>query len=202
MTKSKKPCYDVFVSLPNILTAIRFLLAIIGVVALLWEPFPHRYLIATGLFIIAALTDWLDGSIARRKQLTSELGAFIDPLADKLLVLSYFAVLTVDGFYVTWLFLAVLARDLINDGYRSFAASRRMVVGANQWSKIKTMLQMLSLTIILLGLTLPSYSPISSKWSIYIAQAAEGIMILALIFGIIGTVQFMRRYSFILRSGE
>lgn len=169
---------------------------------LLASQVPYRITIATLIFLTAVLTDWLDGLLARRTGTVSPFGAIMDPLTDKILVLLYFAYLQNSGFYPLWLFLAVLARDLFHGSYRSFAASMRVVIGANAASKWKTSLQMCS---ILLMLFLSSYAETTGNaWpeEELFRILANVAMIAALIIGIIGTTQFIVQSRHLLTTGE
>ncbi len=188
-------------SLPNILTSARFVLAGMGAVCLL-VVFPFHTTIAAGIFVLAALTDWLDGAAARKLGQTSELGAFMDPLADKLIVLLYFAHFTILGVYPEWLLLAVFARDLLHDGFRNFAASRRLIVGANTFSKAKTALQMVSMIAVLLPAAIAEVS--GTPWSLMALshQVANVTMLVGLVFGLIGSAMFVREYLRILTTAE
>lgn len=191
-------------TLPNKITFARFALAALGVAALLTPALPHHLLWALGIFVAGALSDYADGFIARRSYSTSDLGAFMDPLADKILVLLYFAVLTFGGLYPLLLFLLVLARDLFNDAYRNYAASQRVILGANRASKVKTALQMFSISLALLVAAAETELPTMLSFTALDAAVvvANGCMLLALIIGVIGTVQFIRTHSSIISGNE
>ncbi len=200
MAVRQQACYDLGMTLPNLLTISRFILACIGCVFLLL-PIPYHYTVAGALFVVAALTDYFDGYIARQYQSFSQLGTFMDPLADKLLVFLYFTHFTLIGMYPEWLFLVVLARDLFVDGLRSYAASRQIIGGANSWSKWKTAFQMTSLVlgIAALGLLEFDIDPQTLRW---MPATIVWTMLAAFIFGLIGAVAYLRHYNFVLTRGE
>lgn len=187
--------------LPNQITVARLVLALAGAIILLIPTFPARLPVAGLLFIVCALSDVLDGYLARRRDLVSPLGTFLDPLADKILVLLYFIWLTSMGVFPVWLLMAMIVRDLLQDGYRNFAASQRVVLGANTPSKAKTGLQFLAVVLGIGGLALMERS-LLVKTAPLLLWTANIAMILALLIGIVGTVQFVRSHAFILRSGE
>ncbi len=173
---------------PNILTFIRLGLTPVGIAMLL---LPHPlYGFATVVFVIAALTDWFDGYLARRWKQVTHIGTLLDSIADKILVYGYFACLQSFGVYPMWLFLSMLARDLLNDGFRSFAAGRGSVIGANRWGKWKATLQMASIILGLLFLV---------SGVVQFIVAAQVVMIIALALGIIGTTAFIGNNTRLLR---
>jgi CDP-diacylglycerol--glycerol-3-phosphate 3-phosphatidyltransferase len=103
---------------------------------------PAGDIVALGVFIVAAASDWLDGYLARRRQQTSIMGAFLDPLADKLLVTAALVSLVALGELSAWVAMVVIARELAVTGLRMVAAARSIVISASWWGKIKTVSQM------------------------------------------------------------
>jgi len=192
------------VTLPNKITSLRFLLAAVVVALLLVESVPSRFIWAVVLFVLAASTDFVDGVVARRTQSTSGLGAFLDPLADKLLILPTFVTLVVLDLFPLWLFVLMLVRDLLNDAYRNYAASQRIILKANLASKIKTFFQMLSLTLALAVLVFRHEQAglVSGAFLDFLFQLANFLMLMAFIIGIVGTVQFMVRHTQIVTGNE
>jgi CDP-diacylglycerol--glycerol-3-phosphate 3-phosphatidyltransferase len=96
---------------------------------------------ATGLFIVAMATDWLDGRLARRSGRTSAMGSLLDPVADKILVLSVLIVLVDRGVFVGWMVAAIVAREFLVSGLRLAALERGVVLGARDLGKLKTWTQ-------------------------------------------------------------
>ena len=108
-----------------------------------------RYAAAV-VFIIAALSDLVDGKIARKYNLVSELGKFLDPIADKLLVTAALvAFIMTDGLSV-WVVFIILAREFIVQGFRIVAVGQGVVIAADKWGKIKTVLQIIAIVAILI----------------------------------------------------
>ena len=105
-------------------------------------------------FVVAALTDKLDGDLARKNNQVTELGKFLDPLADKMLVNLTFFALVMKGIVAPWVFGVILIRDFAVDGMRMMVARKGETVAASMIGKSKTMTQMIGLTIIMLSLIL------------------------------------------------
>ena len=124
-------------NLPNKLTLGRICLIPVCVlfIGLGWF-FP-----AAVVFSVAALTDWLDGYLARKHNLVTTFGKFADPVADKLLVLTAITMLVAKGMLPGWALCVLLCRELAVDGLRMMAASKNIVVAASWWGKIKTNVQ-------------------------------------------------------------
>lgn len=132
---------------PNVLSFLR-ILAVPIFVWLLIDPTPQGRLWATGIFVVASLTDWLDGYIARAYQAESILGTLLDPLADKILVMAALVMLSsgVDEQRVpAWMVVALLGRELLVTGLRSLAAIKGMAVPASYWAKHKTAWTMIAI---------------------------------------------------------
>ena len=102
-----------------------------------WE-LPHNEVWATALFCVAMATDWLDGRIARSRGTTSSLGSLLDPIADKVLVLSVLVMLIEDGIWPAWMVAAIVARELLVSGLRLAAIERGVVMAARDLGKLKT----------------------------------------------------------------
>ncbi len=124
-------------TLPNLLTVSR-LVAIPVLMALLLVRFPGHDQIAAALFLMVSFTDTLDGQIARRRGLVSDLGKFLDPLADKLLVLSVLIVLVQEGLVAAWVVVVIFSRELLITILRSVGASQGRVIAAAPLGKTKT----------------------------------------------------------------
>ena len=143
-------------NLPNKLTLLRVVLIPVFVVLLLLEGgqnYPLR-IAALIVFCIASFTDFLDGQIARRNNLVTNFGKFMDPLADKLLVCSALICMIELGQLPSWYVITVIAREFIISGFRLVAADNGIVIAASWWGKFKTTFQMF--TVILLILNIPA----------------------------------------------
>lgn len=143
-------------NLPNKLTLLRVVLIPVFVVLLLLEGGQNDTLRIAALivFCIASFTDFLDGQIARRNNLVTNFGKFMDPLADKLLVCSALICMIELGQLPSWYVITVIAREFIISGFRLVAADNGIVIAASWWGKFKTTFQML--TVILLILNIPA----------------------------------------------
>ena len=137
-------------NLPNKLTTARFLLTAVFVI-LFYSPYPNRFSIALVVFILASFTDYLDGEIARRRNLVTNFGKLMDPLADKVLMGAALVLLAVedqtsshDPRIPAWAVVIVLAREFFVTGIRLLAASKGAVLAAEKLGKHKTVWQMVA----------------------------------------------------------
>ncbi len=147
-------------NLPNKLTIFRVLLIVPFVILLLgshagWTfmaPLaPYADYIACGIFILASLTDFLDGKIARKYHLVTNFGKFMDPLADKLLVCAAMICLVDMGRLASWIVIIIISREFIISGFRLIASDNGVVIAASYWGKFKTTFQMLMIILLILN---------------------------------------------------
>ncbi len=139
-------------NLPNKLTIIRIALIPVFVAFFYLTMIPFNYVISAAVFAIAAFTDFLDGYIARKYNLVTDLGKFLDPIADKVLVATAFIVMLGTDFmpwYANIAVAVILARELIVSGFRMVAASKGMVLAADKSGKIKTFVQDIAIIVLL-----------------------------------------------------
>ena len=134
-------------NLPNKLTIFRCFLIIPFVVLFLMG----YDLIATIIFVVASFTDFLDGNIARKYNLVTNFGKFMDPLADKLLVCSALICLVEMGRLEAWIVLIIIAREFIISGFRLVASDNGVVIAASYWGKFKTVFQMVMVIVLMLN---------------------------------------------------
>ena len=138
-------------NLPNKLSVLRICMIPVFVV-LFYVEFPYHYTVSAAVFALAAATDFLDGHIARKYNMVTNLGKFLDPIADKVLVSTAFIVmLTVPQMLWGIAVAVILARELIVSGFRTVAASRSLVLAADKIGKIKTVFQDFSVVVLLVG---------------------------------------------------
>lgn len=137
-------------NLPNKLTVLRMILVPVFVVLILYPAIPLHYLWALIVFAGASLTDHFDGRIARRRNQITNFGKFLDPLADKVLVISALVCLMQLGFANIWCVLIIITRELMVTFIRLVAAENGVVLAANKWGKTKTVSQMVAVLFILL----------------------------------------------------
>lgn len=165
-------------NLPNWITLSR-LLALPILLYCLVSPTVEIRIFSMTIFLIAALTDWLDGYLARKLDQVTELGKFLDPLVDKLLVLSPLLALIQLGQVPPWGVFLILARELTIAGWRVSPGltGATAIVGANIWGKLKTISQIVAIALLI--------APLPENWAI-VAQVAFWICVLmTLISGVI-----------------
>ena len=137
-------------SLPNLLGILRIALTPV-VVALLLLPFPGAGIIAFVIFAVAAVTDSLDGRIARARGIVSPLGVFMDLTADKVLVVGVLVAMVEVGLLPTWVVATILVRELVVAGVRQVAAASDVVMSARVLGKAKTLTTLVAMAILLLA---------------------------------------------------
>ena len=136
-------------NLPNKLTVSRLALTVVFIIAVLWR-FPLNDTIALFLFSIAGFTDYLDGKIARSRNLITNFGILMDPLADKILTCSAFIALVERHDVQAWMVIIIVARELAITGLRLLAASKQLVLAAERYGKHKTISQMVAIHAVLI----------------------------------------------------
>ena len=145
-------------NLPNKLTIMRVILIPFFVFFLLSPYFPaYGNYIAVAIFIVASLTDMLDGKIARKYNLVTNFGKFMDPLADKLLVCSAMICLIELDRLAAWIVIVIIAREFIISGFRLIASDNGRVIAASYWGKFKTTFQMLMVIVLILDIQMPFF---------------------------------------------
>src|ERR1700704_2209023 len=159
--------------------------------AVLLIYFPGHDQVAAALFIVFSLTDTLDGQIARRRGTESDFGKFLDPLADKLFVLSVLIVLVQEHLVAAWVVVVIFSRELIITILRSVAASQGRVIGAAPLGKTKTVMQMSAVTLLILQRPYPLIVPL--------ADLAVGI---AIVFTIWSGLDSLWRFRHLIRPFE
>ncbi|MFR3495228.1 MAG: CDP-diacylglycerol--glycerol-3-phosphate 3-phosphatidyltransferase [Blautia sp.] len=136
---------------PNKLTIARMIIVPFLVLFLLtgWGGEANRYISLT-LFVVASVTDWFDGYLARKNNLVTNFGKFMDPLADKLLVCSAMICMIDLKRLPAWFVIIIIAREFIISGFRLIAAENGIVIAANYWGKFKTASQMIMIILLIL----------------------------------------------------
>lgn len=143
-------------NLANKLTIIRIFLVPIFLIFIAVRDIPYGTSLATLVFVIAALTDKLDGYIARSRNQITNFGKFMDPLADKLLVTA--ALISLVEFHIipSWAAIIIIAREFAVTGLRTVAASDGVVIAASWWGKLKTVIQIIAIILLLLKFNMQS----------------------------------------------
>ena len=178
-------------NLPNKLTVLRVILIPFFVVIMMIENGANqtfRY-VAAAIFIIASLTDMLDGKIARARGLVTNFGKFMDPLADKLLVCSALICLIQLGQLPAWMVIIIVSREFIISGFRLVAAEQGIVIAASYWGKFKTTFQMIAVVLMILNFEALSAVTLICTWA-------------ALILTIISLVDYIVKNHKVLTEGK
>ena len=145
-------------NLPNKLTILRMILIVPFVACMLVPGLGAAGVYASVvIFIIASLTDLLDGKIARKYDLVTNFGKFMDPLADKLLVASALICLTAQGSLAAWISIIIISREFIISGFRLVASDNGIVIAASYWGKFKTTFQMIMIVMLILNFDNKTY---------------------------------------------
>ncbi|HLQ14450.1 MAG TPA: CDP-diacylglycerol--glycerol-3-phosphate 3-phosphatidyltransferase [Candidatus Eisenbacteria bacterium] len=173
-------------NIPNVLTLSR-LAAIPPLMLLLMLRFPGHDQLAAALFIVFSLTDILDGEIARRRGTVSNFGKFLDPLADKLFVLSVLIVLVQEGLVAAWIVVVIFSRELIITILRSVAAAQGRVISAAPLGKTKTVMQICAVALLILQRPYPAVVPL--------AYVAVGV---AIAFTIWSGLDYLWRFRYLI----
>lgn len=168
-------------NLPNKITMVRMGLIPFFVASYLYLT-PNSVIPAL-LFIIASVTDFLDGHIARSRHLVTTFGKFMDPLADKALTLSAFILLVGGGQIASWVVVIIVVRELMITGFRTIAVSNGVTIAASIWGKYKTTFQMLAIIVLLM----------ENNWLSFLKQfpVANVLLALAVIFTILSGVDYL-----------
>lgn len=176
-------------------------LGILGVISGEWLEIPVFFWIMNLIFIIASITDKLDGYIARSRNQITTFGKFLDPLADKILVLSALVILVEFGKIPAWIPIIVLTREFLVSGYRLIAVENGgKVIAASIWGKLKTVTQMIAIILVFLDkynffdflrATTNEMQAMSSSFQIYMSQgniALNAITSIIMLISVIATI--------------
>ena len=148
------------------------------------------YLPALIVFILASLTDMLDGKIARKYDLVTNFGKIMDPLADKILVYSAFCLMVGDGLIPAWMLIIILAREFMMAGMRTVAASEGIVIAADMSGKIKTVLQMIAVPLLIFYRAVPSILQIA-PYERYVYLAAFAFLYASLFMTVYSGIEYV-----------
>jgi CDP-diacylglycerol--glycerol-3-phosphate 3-phosphatidyltransferase len=198
-------------NLPNALTLTRIFLVPFLVVVLLTPPWATPWLkerveasslawmadtsawlsrwrevVAVGIFLVAAATDWLDGYLARRRGQVTTLGKLLDPIADKLLTCSAFIALVELDLAPAWMIVVIVGREFAVSGMRSVAAARGFVMQASQWGKFKTAAQVVAIVLLILTHTL-------ERWVQYVNLGKAALWVV-MVLAVVSMVDYFRLF--------
>lgn len=196
-------------NLPNKLTVLRLIL-IPAFVALYLIQFPFHEFVALGVFLIACITDFLDGYIARKYNLVTDLGKFLDPIADKVLVMSALVLLCISTLnpliQITYAIttIIVLAREFIISGFRMIAAGKNIVLAADSLGKTKTVLQMISIILLLISEPIMALSVNSNFYMVAVMIFGIGLalLVLSLVFTILSAINYIAKNPTVLKMAK
>lgn len=198
-------------NLPNKITIVRIAMIPLFVAAY-YIAIPNNLLIAAVLFALAAFTDFLDGYLARKLHLVTDLGKFLDPIADKVLVLTAFMLMLTDlngnvlpavsgGICV----ILVIARELIVSSFRMVAASKNAVIAADKLGKIKTFSQDVAIVFLLVGRNFSDYSltnPGQVNFFAVVYLIGFGLMLFSTLMTVISGVNYIYKNRAVLAESE
>ena len=139
-------------NLPNKITIFRILMVPVFVILMLVDSIPYNNMIAATVFIIASLSDFFDGYIARKNNLVTNFGKFMDPIADKLLVCSALICFVELRLIPAWIVIIIIAREFIISGFRLIASDNGVVIAASLFAKLKTNVQIVMSVILMVNL--------------------------------------------------
>ena len=176
-------------NLPNKLTILRIIMIPIFLFFLLMPTIAHNDEIALAIFILASLTDLLDGYIARKYDLGTNFGKFMDPLADKLLVCSALIALIGLGRIDAWIVILIIAREFIISGFRLVAAEQGLVIAASFWGKLKTNVQIVLVCLLIINIE-------------SIRLITEIVTWLAIILTIVSLIDYVYKNRAVMGMGE
>lgn len=177
-------------NLPNKLTILRVLMIPFFVFFMLIDRWGYTgRLVALVLFVVASFTDYLDGHIARKHNLVTNFGKFMDPLADKLLVCSALICFVELHELPAWIVILIMAREFIISGFRLVASDNGVVIAANMWGKFKTVSQMIMTVLIILDIE-------------ELEILTQAFIYLALALTVISLEEYIRQNLHVLKEGK
>lgn len=189
---------------PNRLTLTRILLAPVFMIFFLIEGVWPR-LIALIIFVIAAITDMIDGWIARKYNITTGFGKFMDPLADKILTSIALISFVMLGYAKNWMVLPIIIREFFIMGLRSLAAYKGIVISSTWWAKCKTFVQMTAIGLILLYINLQTFVPaMGGQWGIltnpHVTTFFDILIFVAMFITVATGIDYLVKYFYLLKN--
>ncbi len=168
----------------NQVTLLR-IFAVPFIVLLLYFPNRLTCFVATIIFILASFTDFLDGFLARRYNLTSNLGKFLDPLADKLLIMSALVMLSYLRWVPAWVSIVIIGREILVTGLRGIAAEKGIVISADKYGKLKTVFQIIAICPLIFHYPIKGF---------YISMWGMILLYIALILTLFSGINYMNKF--------
>lgn len=195
-------------NLANKLTMLRIILVPVFLVFIAVQDIPYGTFIATIIFVIASVTDQLDGYIARNRNQITTFGKFMDPLADKLLVTAALISLVELKIIPAWAAVVIIAREFAVSGLRTIAASEGKVIAASIWGKVKTVTQIIAILLCLFRVNIESvdylYTSVTQNQILnyIIMYGSKYILILAVIITIISGIDYFVKNKNVINSNK
>lgn len=181
---------------PNKLTVARIIITPFFLAALIVQ-FPHHYLAALILFAAASVTDLVDGKMARKHNLITDFGKFLDPLADKMLTTAAFLgfIELGIGHGITWISFIVLLREFLITSLRLISAGRGKVIAANMWGKCKTVSQMFAIIFVLASQYIMSVLPTSYQLDLIYSVSTDVVLWVSAVLTVISGAVYVKQNS-------
>ena len=179
-------------NLPNKITVLRVVLIPFFIVFMMMSASWAKWA-ALAVFVAASLTDFVDGHLARKLNMITDFGKFMDPLADKILVAAAMILLTEEGIIPAWIVIVIIGREFIVSGFRMLAAEKGRVIAAGWWGKIKTAETMVMLVIVLL------FQAIGLSGGVYFV-IEQVLIYLALVLTVVSMIDYFTKNKGVIES--
>ena len=189
-------------NLANKLTVFRMILVPFFVIFILTDFTPYNKLIALIIFVVATITDKLDGTIAKRQGTVTNFGKFMDPMADKLLVCSALICLCSMDKLPAWVVLIIIGREFAISGIRQIAADNGVAIAASKWGKAKTVAQMVMIIILLIKNTLPLSISAESDTFVIAYLNADIFIFISVALTVISLIDYIVKNRKVIVMGE
>ena len=183
--KNKKVLFNI----PNCLCFFRILLIPLFLYVYFVADLKNRYIVAAFVLVISGISDFLDGFIARKFNMVTDFGKFMDPLADKLLVCSAMICLVEIDRLAAWIVIVIIAREFIISGFRLVASDNGIVIAASYWGKFKTTFQMLMIIALILDFQ-----------NRYFQMLATALTYIALILTVVSLIDYIAKNKQVLKE--
>ncbi len=188
-------------NIPNLLTMARIVMIPVCL-SLIGEDTPRAGLLAAVVFTLAALTDLIDGWLARKMNVVSVLGKLLDPLADKLIVMASLVWMVPMGRIPAWVVVLLLGRDIAVTGLRSVAASEGVVIAAGEEGKAKTALQMIGIICLIIGFPYHLSYGALDLGAVDLVHVGRMLVYLSIIFSLASAAQYVRLFVLAVEAKE
>ncbi|MCR5215151.1 MAG: CDP-diacylglycerol--glycerol-3-phosphate 3-phosphatidyltransferase [Eubacterium sp.] len=182
-------------NLPNKITIFRVILIPFFLLCLYFPQIPGNKWIALAIFIVASLSDMVDGKIARKYNLVTDFGKFMDPLADKLLVAAAMIALIELDRIPAWIVIVIISREFIISGFRLIAADNGIVIAAGWWGKVKT-----AVTMVMLSVLIPDLSTYFPDAATAIHVFEQILIYASLILTVISLIDYLMKNKNVIKT--